>query len=57
MVYLSPDKGDLTAVSFRPTQDFNPIIWEGEVKPAKGSQQGGKGDKQGGKGEGGSDGG
>jgi hypothetical protein len=57
MVYLSPDKGDLTAVSFRPTQEFNPIIWEGEVKPAKGSQQGGKGDKQGGKGEGGSDGG
>lgn len=33
MVYLAPDKGDLTAVSFRPTQEFNPIIWEGDVKP------------------------
>lgn len=33
LVYLSPDKGDLTAVSFRPTQEFVPITWEGEVKP------------------------
>lgn len=33
MVYLAPDKGELTAVSFRPTQEFNPIIWEGDVKP------------------------
>jgi len=34
LVYLTPDKGDLTAVSFRPTQEFNPIIWEGKVVPA-----------------------
>jgi hypothetical protein len=34
MVYLTPDKGDLNAVSFRPTQEFNPIIWEGKVVPA-----------------------
>ena len=37
MVYLAPGKGDLTAVSFRPSQEFNPIVWEGEVEAAKGS--------------------
>ena len=31
LVYLAPDKGDLTAVSFRPTEDFDPIIWVGEL--------------------------
>ncbi|NYG55559.1 hypothetical protein [Nocardioides perillae] len=30
LVYLVPDKGDATAVSFRPTQDFDPITWTGE---------------------------
>lgn len=30
LVYLLPDKGDLTAVSFRPTQDFDPITWTGK---------------------------
>ena len=47
MVYLAPGKGDLTAVSFRPSQEFNPIIWEGELEPAKGTggakKSGGKG--------------
>lgn len=38
MVYLAPGKGELIAASFRPTQEFNPITWEGEVTPAKGSQ-------------------
>lgn len=38
MVYLAPGKGELAAVSFRPTQEFNPIIWEGEVEPAAGSK-------------------
>lgn len=33
LVYLSPRDGELTAVSFRPTEEFNPIIWTGEVKP------------------------
>ncbi len=49
MVYLAPGKGDLTAVSFRPSQEFNPIIWEGEVEPAKGAggaKSGSKGDKK-----------
>lgn len=51
MVYLAPGKGDLTAVSFRPTQEFNPIVWEGEVTPAKGSggDQGKKKNTQGSK--------
>lgn len=34
MVYLAPDKAALEAVSFRPEQEFNPIIWEGDVVPA-----------------------
>ena len=47
LVFLSPNKGDLTAVSFRPTQEFNPITWTGELqapapvkpKPSKKSKQ------------------
>jgi hypothetical protein len=36
LVYLVPEKGELTAVSFRPTQEVNPITWTGElVKPEK----------------------
>jgi hypothetical protein len=31
LVFLSPDHGDLKGVSFRPTQDFTPIVWTGEV--------------------------
>jgi len=46
LVYLSPKHGDLTAVSFRPTQDFNPITWTGEVTtaaaPKPGKHHGGK---------------
>ena len=45
LVYLSPKHGDLTAVSFRPTQDFNPITWTGKLtKP--GAEKSGKGDKK-----------
>lgn len=49
LVYLAPQKGDLTAVSFRPTQEFDPITWTGELqkpkkpkppKPGKGDQGG-----------------
>ena len=32
LVYLAPDKGDLTAVSFRPTEEFDPITWTGPVR-------------------------
>lgn len=35
LVYLSPDEGELAAVSFRPDQAFDPIEWTGEVKPPK----------------------
>ena len=38
MVYLAPDHGELDAVSFRPEETFDPIIWTGDVstyKPAK----------------------
>jgi hypothetical protein len=47
LVFLAPKKGDLTAVSFRPTQDYDPITWTGALekpkppkpsKPAKGKQ-------------------
>lgn len=31
LVYLAPDKGELVAVSFRPTEDFDPIVWVGEI--------------------------
>jgi hypothetical protein len=49
LVFLSPKKGDLTAVSFRPTQDFDPITWSGPlqqpkpVKPHKPGKGQGKG--------------
>jgi hypothetical protein len=49
LVFLSPNKGDLTAVSFRPTQEFDPITWTGELdkpKPPKPDKPG-KGDKGG----------
>ncbi|MBA2464459.1 MAG: hypothetical protein H0V42_05725 [Nocardioidaceae bacterium] len=35
LVYLSPDKGKLESVSFRPNQAFDPIEWTGDVKPKK----------------------
>ncbi len=35
LVYLSPDKGTLESLSFRPDQAFDPIEWTGTVEPAK----------------------
>ena len=35
LVYLVPDGGELTAVSFRPSQDFDPITWTGPIKNAE----------------------
>lgn len=50
LVYLAPDKGDLTAVSFRPVEDFDPITWTGKlVKAGSDKKRGKKGDKKGGK--------
>ena len=54
LVFLSPKAGDLTAVSFRPTQAFDPITWTGELqkpkspKPPKGKNDEGKSGKNGG---------
>jgi hypothetical protein len=56
LVYLAPNKGELAAVSFRPTEDFDPIVWLGELttpeppkntgdkKRDKGGDKNGKGD-------------
>jgi hypothetical protein len=59
LVYLAPDKGDLTAVSFRPVEDFDPITWTGklETSGAKKGDDKKKGDKQGGNKNGGNKGG
>ena len=32
LVFLSPDKGKLVGVSYRPTEQFVPIEWRGQVK-------------------------
>jgi len=31
LVYLSPNHGKLVSLSYRPTQDFNPITWTGAI--------------------------
>lgn len=35
LVYLVPDKGELVAASFRPTEEFNPVVWTGELTEAE----------------------
>jgi hypothetical protein len=47
LVYLAPDKGDLTGVSFRPVEEFDPITWTGKLEKA------GADDKKGGQKKGG----
>ncbi|MCA1481272.1 hypothetical protein, partial [Bradyrhizobium sp. NBAIM08] len=45
LVYLAPESGLLTSVSFRPSQAFDPVLWRGVVGtyvPAPGA--GGAGD-------------
>ena len=44
LVFLAPKKGALTAVSFRPTQDFDPITWTGDLEKPK-PPKSGKGKK------------
>lgn len=45
LVYLAPDRGELTAASFRPVEEFNPIVWTGEItRPAALTDK--KGDKK-----------
>lgn len=43
MVYLAPGKGDLTAASFRPSQEFDPIVWTGDLVRADDGKGKGKG--------------
>ncbi len=31
LVYLSPDRGTLKAISYRPSQAFDPITWTGDI--------------------------
>lgn len=35
LVFLAPHHGSLEAVSYRPTQQFDPITWTGKVQPPK----------------------
>jgi hypothetical protein len=35
LVYLIPDGGRLTALSYRPLQAFEPITWKGDIAPVK----------------------
>ena len=39
--YLVPKRGTLVAVSFRPTEKFNPITWVGKVTEPKEPEKGG----------------
>jgi hypothetical protein len=43
LVFLSPDKGELQGVSYRPTEQFVPIEWRGPVKPLPKKPKGKKG--------------
>jgi hypothetical protein len=38
LVFLSPDKGALEGVSYRPTVDFTPIEWRGKVQGTGGGK-------------------
>jgi hypothetical protein len=50
LVFLSPDKGELAGVSYRPTEEFVPIEWQGKVEvPKPAGKKGGKGNQEKGK--------
>ncbi len=53
LVYLAPDKGEITAGEFRPVEEFDPILWTGEITEPKSSKpdKGKKGDDKKGKGK------
>lgn len=54
LVFLAPKGSELEAVSFRPSQEFNPITWTGTItKPLPDKPKGNKGKGKGGKGKGG----
>jgi hypothetical protein len=35
LVYFAPDHGTLVAISFRPSQDFDAITWEGKIRQGR----------------------
>lgn len=39
LVYLVPNRGTLTGVSYRPVQAYAPILWTGDVEPAKATEK------------------
>lgn len=47
LVYLAPDKGEVVAAEFRPTEEFDQILWTGEITVPEGlqSDKGEKGKK------------
>ena len=48
LVYLAPDRGELTAASFRPVEEFDPITWTGKITRPEALDKG-KDDKEKGK--------
>jgi hypothetical protein len=45
LVFLAPEHGTLSAISFRPDEEFDPITWTGDVAPPKSDKSGAKGKK------------
>lgn len=39
LVYLSPNRGALTSVSYRPSQQYNPITWTGDIAKPSGTEK------------------
>lgn len=52
LVYLAPDRGELTAASFRPVEEFDPITWTGKITRPEALDKGKDDKKKGKKGDG-----
>lgn len=52
LVYLAPDRGELTAASFRPVEEFDPITWTGKITRPEALDKGEDDKKKGKKGDG-----
>jgi hypothetical protein len=49
LVFLAPDKGSMEAVSFRPTEEYDPIRWTGDITTLKPKPERAEGKKPGNK--------
>jgi hypothetical protein len=49
LVYMVPDRGSLTEMSYRPLQAFEPITWKGTIQPAAKAKKDSKKPKKGSK--------